>query len=149
MKTIPNDIFFAEVERMLAEGQSAVITVQGNSMRPFMRSGRTQVLLSPCKAEELAAGDVVLFRYRGRHILHRIVNRTQDRLRLAGDGNYRIFEECATADVVAKVVAVIDRKGRQTSCQSRRWRWWSGCWLGLHPFIRRGVLWIMRKSGLN
>ena len=88
MKPVPNEIFFAEVERLLAEENRVAITVQGNSMRPFMRSVRTQVVLARCDAGSLERGDVVLFRYRGRHILHRIVRIADGRFMLAGDGNF-------------------------------------------------------------
>lgn len=149
MKTLPNDIFFAEVEHILSEGGSVMLTVQGNSMRPFICSGRTRVVLSPCDAEELHRGDVVLFRYRGRHILHRIIEVDNGRLLLAGDGNYRQFEQCDRDDVAARVVAVVCSGGREISCTSRLWRWASGFWMWLHPFVRRCILAILWRTGIR
>ena len=149
MKSLPNDIFFAEVEHRLSEEGRVMLTVYGNSMRPFMRSGRTCVSLSVCDAESLKCGDVVLFRYRGRHILHRITAVGNGEFELAGDGNYRVSEHCRTSDIVAKVEAVTDRRGRVTYCNSRRWRMKSSLWLRLHPFVRRCILSLLWRIGIK
>ena len=94
MILLPNQLFFAEVEAMLAEGREVQIRMKGHSMRPLLRSERDQVVLTPCAdPARLQPGDVVLFRCCGRHILHRIVRRDGERLTLAGDGNYRITEQ--------------------------------------------------------
>ena len=148
MVVVPNEIFFAEVEHLLSEGNDVFLVVFGNSMRPLMRSGRTKVMLRRCDAGELRCGDVVLFRYRGRHTLHRIVKRRDDEFLLAGDGNYRGFETCRGEDVVARVVKVVSYGGREVLCDSRLWRWSSGCWLWLHPFVRRCILGVMRRLGI-
>lgn len=149
MKTLPNDIFFAEVEQLLAAGERVMITVQGNSMRPFMRSGRTRVTLALCEPAELRRGDVVLFRYRGRHILHRIVRAVDGEFVMAGDGNYKVFERCTAGDIVAKVESVVNRRGGVVECRSRSWRWRSRCWLALPQFVRRCILWFLRHVGLG
>ena len=101
MIRIPNSLFFNEVEAILAEGREVRIRMRGNSMLPLLRSDRDTVVLTPIAAygaaaaqaapgsaaagrpeagekhgtglEALRAGDIVLFRHRGRHILHRIV----------------------------------------------------------------------------
>ena len=74
MILLPNQLFFAEVEAMLAEGREVQIRMKGHSMRPLLRSERDQVVLTPCAdPARLQPGDVVLFRCCGRHILHRIV----------------------------------------------------------------------------
>lgn len=147
MKVLPNEIFFAEVERMIAEGDSVIIKVKGNSMRPLIRSDRTSVRLSPCDVSTLELGDVVLFRYRGRHVMHRIIERREDDLLLAGDGNYKQVERCRLGDVVAKVDAVIRPDGKVIACDSRRWRTASRCWLALPQFVRRCILSAMYRLG--
>ena len=146
---LSNDIFFAQVEELIADGKNVVMRVKGHSMRPFIRNERTKVQLSPCDAETLRKGDIILFRYRGHHIMHRIVARSGDRLTLAGDGNYRIVEHCAAGDVVAIVSAVIRPDGRKISCSSRYWRTISFCWTALPQFIRRCILGILWRSGIK
>ena len=123
MILLPNQLFFAEVEAMLAEGREVQIRMKGHSMRPLLRSERDQVVLTPCTdPARLRPGDVVLFRCCGRHILHRIVRRDGDRLTLAGDGNYRITEQCTTRDVAGIAVRIIRASGRVVGCDSPGWQ---------------------------
>ena len=141
MILLPNQLFFAEVEAMLAEGREVQIRMKGHSMRPLLRSERDQVVLTPCAdPARLQPGDVVLFRCCGRHILHRIVRRDGERLTLAGDGNYRITEQCTTRDVAGIAVRVIRASGRVVSCDSPGWQLRSRLWLAIPPWLRRQVL---------
>ena len=72
---IDNRIFFEQIEALLGEGREVQITVRGNSMRPLLRNGRDIAVLKPCQGDECRPGDVVLFRYESRHVLHRIIRR--------------------------------------------------------------------------
>lgn len=141
---LTNRLYFEQVEQMLAEGQQVQIRMKGHSMRPLLRDGHDSILLIPYTDQPLARGDLVLFRYGGHHILHRIVRREGDRFTLAGDGNYRIEEHCSRADIVAQATAVIRRSGRRLDFTTRRWRLLSRCWTALPSYLRRitlGVLW--------
>lgn len=152
MKVISNDIFFAHVEELLAEGQSVAIRVKGYSMRPFMRSDRTQVRIAPLVETErtsLRVGDVVLFRHRGRHVMHRIRKIERDNITLAGDGNYRIWECCHRNDVVGVVVEVIGYGGASISCNSCVWRAVSWLWVSLPQFVRRVILGVLWRLGIK
>ena len=123
MILLPNQLFFAEVEAMLAEGREVQIRMKGHRMRPLLRSERDRVVLAPCTdPARLQPGDVVLFRCCGRHILHRIVRRDGERLTLAGDGNYRITEQCTTRDVIGVDKRVIRASGRTVGCDSPGWQ---------------------------
>ena len=55
------------------------------------------------KAKNVAVGDVVLFRYKGKHLLHRIVAIDGDRYTLRGD-NCSSTETAKGEDIVAKMV---------------------------------------------
>lgn len=120
-RTIPNELFFAEVERLIADGQQVRITVRGTSMRPFLRDGRDSVVLGPFTDTELTAGAVVLFRHGGGHLLHRIVGRSGGCLELQGDASPSV-EKAATADVVAIVREVVKEEGRSIRNGSGKWR---------------------------
>ena len=92
---IPNDVFFSRVCESLGEGGKVTFTVKGHSMFPFLRSGKDRVCLVKPESGGLAAGDVILFRFRGNYILHRIygIRKTPDGTPLyvtMGDGNTRI-----------------------------------------------------------
>jgi SOS-response transcriptional repressor LexA len=55
----------------LQAGKKTSICPKGNSMRGKVESGST-VQLEPCKADDLAPGDIVLVRVKGRVYLHLI-----------------------------------------------------------------------------
>ena len=152
MKVISNDIFFAQIESMLAEGESVVIRVKGFSMRPLMRSNRTQVRIAPltdAEREKLRVNDIVLFRHHGRHILHRIRRIEDGKITLAGDGNYHLWEHCRREDILGIVTDVINFNGGATSCASLRWRALSALWLALPQLIRRLILSVLFRLGFK
>jgi len=74
--TVDNEQVFAYVEEMLREGTSVKLKVRGNSMAPALMDGKDSVTLEPVAMQkrELSVGDVILFRYNGRFIMHRIVS---------------------------------------------------------------------------
>jgi len=134
MKQIPNDVFFAWVEAEIAEGRSVRFRLKGQSMFPLLRNERDEVVLYPCGEEELYPMDVVLFRYQGRHVLHRILRREGNLLYLRGDGSYVAKEKCTTAEVVGKVLEVIRPSGKMIPVDAWQWRIASRLWCGLGIF---------------
>lgn len=146
---LANKIFFAQVEEMLAEGREVQLLVKGHSMRPLLRSERDTVVLAPYRGEQLHRSDIVLFRYRDRHVLHRIVRIEGDRLTLEGDGNYRLQEHCTVADVVAIVRRVVRPGGRVIACESLRWHISSRTWRLFPPLIRRYLLAFLYRAGIR
>lgn len=147
MKSVANEIFFEHVEALIADGESVRLSIRGNSMRPWLRDGRHEVIVAPHSDGDLKKGAIVLFRCDGRHILHRIRRRTGRNLVLAGDGNCGTTEHCTTDDVAAVAVAVVTRKGRIIRCSSPVWRLKSACWLMLPTIVRRYVLALLWKTG--
>lgn len=134
MRQIPNDVFFAWVESEIAEGHSVRFRLKGQSMFPLLRNERDEVVLYSCTEEELQPMDVVLFRFQGKHVLHRILRREGERLFLRGDGSYVAREECVVSDVVGKVHEVIRPSGKVVSVKAWRWRLLSRVWCGLGIF---------------
>lgn len=102
---IDNEIYFALVEERLAAGERVIVSLVGSSMQPTLVEG-DKLLLE--KAVELKVGDVVLFRHRGRHLLHRIVAIEGDCYTMRGD-NCVTNEVARREDVVAKLVGVEKR----------------------------------------
>jgi len=144
MKQIPNEVFFAWVEQEIAEGRSVRFRLKGQSMFPLLRNERDEVVLYPCREEELQPMDVVLFRYQGKHVLHRILRREGSCLYLRGDGSYVAKEMCATADVVGKVQEVIRPSGKMIPVDAWQWRMPSRLWCGLGIF-RNPCLRVLHK----
>ena len=145
---LKNDIFFAEVEELLAEGRQVTILVRGNSMRPLLRDGRDKVILRRANDEDIRKGAVMLFRYRGSHVMHRVTRIEGDVVIFEGDGNYKMQEIALRKDIIAVMEAVVRPSGRRIECSSRRWRILSFMWLSQARIERRVILGIMRRLNL-
>ena len=103
---VGNEIFFAAVEEQIAAGMQVKITLVGTSMQPTLCEGDI-LTLAPLDGNP-AVGDVVLFRYHGRHLLHRIVAEADGIYTTLGD-NCVNTESCRREDIVARLVAVEKR----------------------------------------
>jgi len=144
---ISNEIFFAEVERLLGEGGEVTITIRGNSMQPILRDGRDKVVLRHYEGERIQRGDVMLFRYRGGYVLHRVVSVEGKRITFAGDGNYKLYEQAQRSDIVARMVAYI-KDDRRVECTQREWLRYSRVWMALPMLLRRVILGVKRRLNL-
>ena len=142
MKTVANDVFFAWVEAELAEGRPVRFRLKGNSMFPLLRNGKDEITLEKCPNESLKPMDVVLFRYRGKHVLHRIIRREGERLLIQGDGSIVAKEECTVDDVIGKVVQICRPSGKEIPVGSWQWTIPSRVWRGL-GFLR---IWLLRVA---
>lgn len=98
--TVDNETYFALVEEQLAAGGQVKIPLVGTSMQPTLLAGDVIVLE---KAHKIGVGDVVLFRYKGRHLLHRIIAIDGDSYTMRGD-NCITCETVQKEDIVAKMV---------------------------------------------
>ena len=131
MIQVPNDVFFAWVESEIARGRSVRFRAKGVSMYPFIRGCKDEIFLSPCSSNGPDVMDVVLFRYRGQHVLHRVVGRDGDSLTLKGDGSFKEMEVCSVGDVVGVLEAVICPSGRVVSVHGRKWKFYSTIWCAM------------------
>lgn len=89
---------------------------------------------------DLNPKEVVLFRYRGGHVLHRILQRKGNNLLIQGDGSIVAMEQCTVDDVVGKVTSVHHPSGKTVSVESWQWKLPSRLWRGL-GCLRK---WILR-----
>lgn len=142
---VSNKIFFSQVEQLITQGETVTIAIKGNSMRPWLRDGREKVILKAHTAENIKIGEIALFRYKGRHILHRIININGNNITFAGDGNIGIYEYGTMQDIIAVVKCIITPKGRIIECDSRIWRVKSRLWLATPLIVRRVILGIARR----
>lgn len=112
-------------------------------MLPLLRSGVDEVVVCPCRKEDLKPLDVVLFRHAGRHVLHRIIKVEHGRYLMQGDGVWRFHEECGAEVIVGIVKKICRPTGKEVETDSFRWRLESRLWRMLGKTGRRVCLRIM------
>lgn len=143
MKTVSN-LLLEEAVAVLQEGKNVRLYIRGNSMFPFLRDGKDILELCPPGDKVLRRGDVVLFRYGGKLLLHRIVALRGDHFIMQGDGCWRSKEKAVRSDIFAILLAVRYPDGGIRYCQSFTWRFYSALWL-YSRFIRRYLLAVLRR----
>ena len=132
-----------EAIRLVREGVSVTLPVNGNSMLPFIIGGKESVILQGPGLIDV--GDVVLAWVDGcRYVVHRIIRIDGDRVTLMGDGNLVGTEHCTLNDIKAIATHVVDAKER-THYLYNRWRKSAAkIWFRLRP-MRRYLLAIYRR----
>ena len=73
-KKIPNIDALKIIEESIKAGTTVQLTVRGNSMSPLLMDGVDVVRLRPFIPDELKPGVIIIFRYRERFVLHRIIH---------------------------------------------------------------------------
>ncbi len=147
MNPVTDEQIIGEAVRLVDEGMAVTLAVKGASMLPFIIGGHESVVLT--RPGEIAPGDVVLARIDGRrHVLHRVVEISGDRVELMGDGNIAGREVCTRADVLARADEVVGEDGTHRRLDSprslRAARWWRR----LLP-VRRWILAVYRRTYLR
>lgn len=142
---IPNDTFFENLLDELENSGHVLLKVRGHSMFPFFRDGRDSAQLRPSiTGEGLKKGDVALFRFRGRYILHRCIGKRASAYIFRGDGNCKGTEWARPEDVLAVVEKRISPSGKEWSCESFSWKLCSMLWPRTY-IVRRLLLAFLRR----
>ena len=124
-KTIfgPNDVnsFFAvDLMNRLSEGLPVDVNFGGDSMLPLIHGDSDTVQLTPVTSQ-LRCGDIYLFRYKGRLVIHRLLRIHGDDLLFRGDNNFAC-EYASVSDVLARLTAVIHADGSIETTDTSTWR---------------------------
>lgn len=130
-RSISNRELFSIVRDTLLEGKSVRVSVKGESMLPFFRSGST-ITLRPVKKEDIRKYNVVMADAGHAFVVHRIIEVGDDMVTLLGDGNY-IGTERVSPD---KIYGVVDCSALHIL--------FAKIWLWLRP-VRRYPLAIFRR----
>lgn len=148
MKAIPNEVFFEEVERLLLDGQSVKITVQGTSMSPLFLSGKDYVIVSPPKKnahKSVLRGDIILFHIGDSVHLHRIIHYFGTLLEIRGDGCYGSYEKITSSDIIGVVTEGTFRGGKPFKANTAGWKIRSWFWMHTY-FIRHQLVRLKRLA---
>ncbi len=141
-KEIPNDILLGLVREMIGEGHTAVVTVKGYSMRPFLEHQRDKVKLAACGGRVRDYDAVLAEISPGHYVLHRVVKVEGDNITLMGDGNPRGTEQCTLGDIAGVVTEYI-RPRRTIQASDASLQREIRLWRRLLP-VRRYLLYIYK-----
>ena len=130
-RSISNRELFSIVRDTLLEGKTVRISVKGESMLPFFRSGST-ITLRPVEKKDIRKYNVVMADAGHAFVVHRIIEVCDDRVTLLGDGNY-LGTECVTHD---KIYGIVECSALHI--------FFAKIWLWLRP-VRRFPLAIFRR----
>jgi len=138
-----DQIIIAEAIRLVGEGVSVTLPVNGSSMLPFIIGGRESVILQ--KPTLPRPGQVVLAWVDGnRYVLHRVINIDAESITLMGDGNLAGTEHCTPADIKALATHVVDAEEKRHYLYSAWRNVAAKAWFRLRP-VRRYLLALYRR----
>lgn len=143
-RVIQNKLFFQEITNRIAEGERVRMRAKGNSMLPFIRDGKDEVVLEKPNKQSFQKGRLLLVQLADkRYVLHRVEKIENNTIILRGDGNLSILETCTVDDVIAEAIAVM-RGGKEIEVGSFKWKLYRYLWPGNH-FLRRVGLGVYRR----
>ena len=138
-----DQVIIEEAIRLVDEGISVTLPVNGCSMLPFIIGGRESVILQ--KPAKPKVGDVVLaWVDDNRYVVHRIIAIEDDKVTLMGDGNLKATEHCVIDDIKAKATHVVSANEKSHDLYTPRRQWAVKVWYSLRP-LRRYLLAIYRR----
>lgn len=108
-KVVKNSIYFEIVETELKQGKDVLIPIRGNSMLPFFKDSQ-RIAIKPFVKSKISKGDVIIARWNGQVILHRLVHRKHNQLHLAGDNNLGLIEKVSEGDVIGVAKGYYNKK---------------------------------------
>ena len=141
-----NDVFFEPVLKMLRAGQKVTIPVKGYSMLPFIRGELDLVELEA--APQYVPGDIVLFSYGGRYVMHRIQSVEGGVAHIMGDGVYRGMEHPPVGDIHGRAVKILRGGVKEIDPRSPKELRKAATWKKFLP-VRRYLIAIYRRLPWN
>ncbi len=143
-RVIQNNLFFQEIASRIAEGERVRMRAKGNSMLPFIRDSKDEVVLEKPNKQSFQKGRLLLVQLADkRYVLHRVEKIENNTIILRGDGNLSILESCTVDDVIAEVIAVM-RGGKEIKVGSFKWKLYGYLW-PQNAFLRRVGLGVYRR----
>lgn len=139
------------IAQCVESGSEVILTVTGNSMRPFLVDKRDQVVLIKADVEALKEGDVPLYQRRnGKYVLHRMVKKENGSYTMLGDAQVD-FEKGIMPDQIIAVAKAFIRKGKRYECDSEAYCRYVKFWKVMLPlrkiyfFAKRVFFAVLRR----
>ncbi|MVZ63662.1 S24 family peptidase [Sphingobacterium humi] len=107
---INNDLFFNNLVYLISKDNIVRFCLKGKSMQPFIYDG-SMVTLTSVQDNSMRIGNVVLAKWNGTFILHRILFKYKETIYLFGDGNLMQIEKVSKEDVLAILKCYENKNG--------------------------------------
>lgn len=141
--TLPNE-FLGEAAEALKKGERVRIFITGQSMYPFIRSGKDTVEIVPCPPEgELPELCCPFYCWEGHYMIHRYIGRRGDDYLMLGDGNLARIERVKRSEIIGLLHCIRHADGTVQDCNDPRWLRRARWWVRLRP-IRRWLIAFLR-----
>ena len=120
--TIPNKVLFEDVCQHIQQKRGVKLRVQGHSMEPFLKDGKDFVVFNALpEGHCFRKGELLLFVYGNRYIVHRTHHIKGNTLYMKGD-HQNHWEIIHKDDVRAWVSCVEYANGRRIRSMSPLWK---------------------------
>lgn len=128
-KVVMHNQFLANAAELLAEGNTVRIKIDGQSMFPFIRGGKDEVILAPYSPHApLQRGTCALFLWNGHYMVHRYIGKKDGLFLMMGDGNLAQIEEVPQNAIKGILKTICHPNGSQQDCLEKKWLakgiWW-------------------------
>lgn len=131
------------IEETLKNGGTFEIAVKGTSMLPLLVEGRDTVVLAAA-SQQLKKNDIPFYRRTdGAYVLHRVWKAENGVYTMCGDNQWVKETGIEHSQIVGTVVS-INRKGKELSVSSTRYKLYCAVWRLLFP-IRKYIVKIRGK----
>ena len=141
-KKIEPEDFAPFLSDVLSSGAVVPLVVTGNSMRPFLYSGRDTVYLQ--SPDSIGRGDIVFYvREADKYVLHRVKSISGDEFFAIGDAQ-TVAEGPIKNENILAVARKVNRKGKIIGEKSPIWFFYKKIWLTMCRF-RPSVFSLCRK----
>lgn len=142
--TLPNR-FLEEAAQALAHGETVKIQITGDSMYPFIRSGKDTVEIVPCPPDgELPDWCCPFYQWEGKYMIHRYIGREGDDCLMLGDGNLARIERVRRDGIIGLLSRIHHADGTVQDCTDARWLRRARWWYRLRP-LRRWLLAFLKR----
>lgn len=129
---LSNEILLGSVVELIQNGRQVKINISGSSMQPFLSDGDV-ILLDNIKLEHIKIGTVILGKYNGAYVLHRVIKKSENFVFIAGDNNLSQIEKIEANDVLAIAIKLI-KIDKTINLTSKYFRCLGILWYSLRPF---------------
>jgi signal peptidase I len=122
-REIPPEVVDATLRRWAAVGETNIIPVQGNSMRPLLQDGDAVRIVHGVNG--IRRGDIIVFRQQGGLVVHRVVRidrRVTPPLFVTKGDNVRHLDAPVMGDDVLGRVSVVVGADGEVAVDTHGWR---------------------------